>query len=306
MAADVIEGAIGEAQRRGALSDRDVSESVDHFARTVRSVCETWGLTAEGWFDGGAGIPTLAVTSVDGMTGVLKIAQPGQLDVPARVMAYANGLGYARVLAWDADRGALLTERLGRTLWVETPMLVEQGPLIVALLRDAWRVPLDRGGASTGKAAGLLTILADLGPRYGTEHPQAVSRAIRHAHQLAVSERPEVVCHGDPHPGNVLRRGSGWALIDPDGFVGERSYDVGVVLRDACREIAAAELSLAGSGADLLGRECQRLAELAGVDPDRVWRWAFVERVTTGLYLRWFGHVEESTSFLDTAVILAG
>ena len=34
------------------------------------------------------------------------------------------------------------------------------------------------------------------------------------------------------------------------------------------------------------------------------WRWAFVERVTTGLYLRWFGHVAESTRFLQSAEIL--
>lgn len=82
------------------------------------------------------------------------------------------------------------------------------------------------------------------------------------------------------------------------------SYDIGVVLRDACAEIAAAESSVPGSGAAMLRHECQRLAELADVDPGRAWRWAFVERVTTGLYLRWHGHTAESATFLDTAVML--
>jgi streptomycin 6-kinase len=303
---DVIEGAITEARRRQAISDRDVSGSVEHFARSVRPVCDKWRLTAEGWLDGGAGTPTLAVTTSDGTSGVLKIAEPGSLDVAARVMESADGRGYARVLSWDADHGALLTERLGAGLRAEAPTLSEQGPVIVSLLYDAWRVPLDRGEPFDGKAAGLLRILADLAPRYGARHPLAIATATRYAEELMRSERPEVVCHGDPHAGNVLRRGSDWALIDPDGFVGERSYDLGVVLRDASGEIAAADVSVPGSGAAMLWHECQRLAELSDVEPGRVWRWAFVERVTTGLYLRWHGYPGESSTFLDTAVMLAG
>lgn len=302
----MIEAAIVEARRRQARSDRDLSGSVEHFARSVRAVCGQWELTAERWLDGGAWTPTLAVTRSDGIRGVLKIAEPGSLDVAARVMTSADGRGYARVLAWDAGRGALLTERLGSSLWDEAPGLGKQGPLIVSLLRDAWRVPLSCGKPYDGKADGLLAILADLGPRYGTAHPRAISQAVQFAEELASSERPEVVCHGDPHAGNVLRRDPGWALIDPDGFVGERSYDVGVVLRDACREIANAEASTPGSGAAMLRHECQRLAGMADVDAERVWRWAFVERVTTGLYLRWHGYPEAAATFLDTAELLGG
>ena len=51
----------------------------------------------------------------------------------------------------------------------------------------------------------------------------------------------------------------------------------------------------------MLRQECLRLAALAEVDPERVWRWAFVERVTTGLYLRWHGYPDEAATFLDTA-----
>ena len=105
-----------------------------------------------------------------------------------------------------------------------------------------------------------LQILADLGPRYGSDLGEAIGWATGYARELADTERPEVVCHGDPHAGNVLRRGSGWALIDPDGFVGERAYDLGVVLRDACDEFAAAEAAGAGAaggaGEALLRERC--------------------------------------------------
>ena len=305
MTPDAIEDAIAEAKRRLAISDRNVSASVEHFVGSVRAVCHDWRLTAERWLDGGVGTPTLAVTREDGTAGVLKIAEPGSLDTSARVMGAAHGHGYARVLAWDASRGALLTERLGHALWAEAPTVARQAQLIVPLLRDAWRVSLGYGSPFEGKASGLLAILADLGPRYGHQHPDVLAQATRYATELAASERPEVVCHGDPHAGNVLRSGSGWALIDPDGFIGERAYDLGVVLRDACGEIVAAEASERGSGVTLLREGCRRLAELTDADPERVWRWAFVERVTTALYLRWYGHAEESATFLDTAAILA-
>ena len=139
----------------------------------------------------------------------------------------------------------------------------------------------------------------------GPKHPDALVLAQRYASEWAATERPEVVCDGDPHPGNVLRREAGWALIDPDGIVGERADDLGVVLRDACGEIVLTEASEPGSGTHVSAWACRQLADLANADPDRVWRWGFVERVTTGLYLRWFGYAGGSATFLDTAAKLA-
>jgi streptomycin 6-kinase len=303
--ADPIEGALTEAERRLAISDRDLSASVAHFVSQLRHVCAEWGLTPVEWFPGGAGTPTLAVTRQDGTAAVLKVAEPGVLDAAARVMAAATGHGYAEVLRWDPHRGALLTERLGHDLWTEAPTLMKQSQVTVTLLSQAWCVPLDRGSPFQGKASRLLAILADLGPRYGAEHRDALALATHYATGLASTERPEVVCHGDPHAGNVLRRGSGWALVDPDGFVGERTYDLGVILRDACREIMALESVRPRSGIALLHAACRSVAEATGVNPERVWRWAFVERVTTGLYLRWFGRMEESVGFLETATLVA-
>ncbi|MEO9151256.1 MAG: aminoglycoside phosphotransferase family protein [Lapillicoccus sp.] len=306
MGEDVVEDAIAEARRRQSISDRDVSAASAHFARTLAPLCHDRGWTPQSWFAGGVGPPALVVTRADGTAAVLKIAAPGDLDVQARVMVAAAGRGYARVLDWDASRGALLTERLGDTLWNETTPVEAQAMVILPVLRQSWGVPLTAGSPFVGKAAGLLAVLADLGARYGAGHPDALAQAREYASELAGSERPEVVCHGDPHPGNVLRRGTGWALIDPDGFAGERAYDLGVVLRDACREIEGAEATATGSGGALLGEACRRLAALAAVDPERVWRWAYVERVTTGLYLQWHGCADEAARFLATADVLLG
>ena len=290
MTRDPIADALTEAERRGSISDRDLSESVHHFGTTVRLVCREWELTVERWLAGGAGTPPLAVRRADGSAAVLKIETPGAQDAAVRVMEAGDGHGYARVLAWEAGCGALLLERLGHDLRSEAPTLGQQGQVLVPLLQEAWRVPLACGRPFESKASGLSRILADLGPRYGDRYEDVLRAATAYARELATSEQGEVVCHGDPHAGNVLRRGAGWALIDPDGFVGERAYDLGVVIRDACREIEEAEASQPGAALPMLHAECRRVAGLANVDPERVWKWGFVERVTTGLYLRWFGH----------------
>lgn len=53
-----------------------------------------------------------------------------------------------------------------------------------------------------------------------------------------------VVVHGDPHPANALavpsaRAGAetGYVFVDRDGFVADRSYDLGVAMRDFCPAI---------------------------------------------------------------------
>ena len=80
MSADVIEAAIAQARRRAAASDRDLQPATDNYARQLIALCRDWRLTAYRWFDGGAGMPTVAVTAPDGISGVLKLAAPGELD----------------------------------------------------------------------------------------------------------------------------------------------------------------------------------------------------------------------------------
>ncbi|MFT4296394.1 MAG: aminoglycoside phosphotransferase family protein [Micropruina sp.] len=305
MPGDVIGAAIAEAERRRSASDRDLTAEVAHYTQVLPAICADWRLEPLRWLPGGVNPPPLEVRRADGAAAVLKLQPPGAQDVVAAVLRSAGGDGYVRVLDWDAGRGALLTERLGGSLWGVRRDLAGQARVIVPLLRRAWLLPVEVGSPFESKASGLRGILDELGPRYGEAAPAALELAAGYAEHLAASERAEVVCHGDPHAGNVLRRGEGWALIDPDGFVGERAYDLGVVLRDACLEFTEAEARRPGSGVELLWDGCQVLADLAEVASERVWRWGFVERVTTGLYLHWFGYPDEAVRFLGVAETIA-
>ena len=92
--------------------------------------------------------------------------------------------------------------------------------------------------------------------------------------------------HGDPHPGNLLavrapRPGAdtGYVFVDPDGFVADRAYDLGVALRDWSSTLLGPDARTVAEG------YCAVLAEHTGVDAQRIWEWGFLERVSTGLYL---------------------
>ena len=116
----------------------------------------------------------------------------------------------------------------------------------------------------------------------------------------------DVLCHGDPHAGNALRAQGipRYRFIDPEGFRCEPEYDVGVVLRDFSRQLLAiGDLRQAQSLHEQLLREA---TTATGTDVLRTREWAFVERVTTGLYLRWFDDLEAARTFLDSAMLLLG
>ena len=89
-------------------------------------------------------------------------------------------------------------------------------------------------------------------------------------------------------------------FVDPDGFVADPAYDLGVVLRDWCPEL------LAGDASKLAGRYCRLLAARSGIDPAAIDEWGFLkERVSSGLHILELGMSDLARPFLETAEQLA-
>ncbi len=108
------------------------------------------------------------------------------------------------------------------------------------------------------------------------------------AERRAVAFDPErcVVVHGDAAAANVLRvlapregAKSGYVFVDPDGFLGDPTYDLGVALRDWCPQL------LAGDASALARGYCRLMATRTGMEEAAIWEWGFLERMSTGLYL---------------------
>jgi streptomycin 6-kinase len=201
------------------------------------------------------------------------------------------------VLEFDESRRAMVQELLGRPLSVLGLPVRTQIEVISTTLVGAWRsvpagIPL-RTGAQQAQWLGesIRREWTQLGRPCGEEtleRAELFARRRRDAFDASTS----VLIHGDAHPANVLEaaRGDapadGFKLVDPDGMLSERAHDLAIPLRDWSHDL------LAGNTVALGLEWCSRLGEQAGVAVGPIWEWAFLERVSTGLFMTRLGDVQ--------------
>jgi streptomycin 6-kinase len=246
----------------------------------------------------------------DGLDVVLKLGLPDpDFTDEAGTLARAGGRGYVQLLAHDDERHAMLLEALGPSMSKLELAPEFQLETLCHLLRQAWEVPRavpEVSAPPKDKASGLHQMVAQLWEDLPTPcSEQVLSQALLFATRRAAAFEPDrcVVVHGDAAAANALqvlgpRKGAetGFVFVDPDGFIGDPAYDLGVALRDWNAQLLASDdpLSLARS-------YCRVLAGGSGVDEQAIWEWGFLERVSTGLYVLSLGADEQGQAHLDTA-----
>jgi streptomycin 6-kinase len=277
----------------------------------VNELERRWAFTTGAPLTGGTAAYVARARTADGRDAVLKVTVPAWDDSnQARTIAAADGRGYVRLLAYDLDHSAMLQEALG-------PSLADAGrppeqviATLCATLREAWKVPREAVEPRPEKAAALAEMVERVWTALDQPLPRhVVDRALTFADRRArASDTAEpVVVHGDPHPANLLhvpepREGaeSGYVFVDPDGFLADPAYDLGVVLRDWCPELLAA-----ADPVRTARRYCHLLAKGAGVDETAIWEWGFLERVSSALHILELGADDLAAPFLATAKLLA-
>jgi streptomycin 6-kinase len=272
-----------------------------------------WSVRVEESLAGGTGAYVAKATTHDGLAVVLKLGLPDpQFADEVGTIARARGRGYVQLLAHDSDRHAMLLEALGPSMPTLDLPPETQLETLSRLLQQAWQVPR----ASTGTfavARNKASLLDEFVGRVWQEldHPcseRVFAQALLYADRRAAAFDPDrcVVVHGDAAAANVLavrtpRPGAetGFVFVDPDGFIGDPAYDLGVALRDWCPQLLASADPL-----PLALRYCRLLADGSGVDEQAIWEWGFLERVSTGLYVRSLDSGDLGQSHLATAELL--
>lgn len=216
----------------------------------------------------------------DGTSAVIKLVVPRDGDAARReiaVLRATDGQGCARLLRHDANRGALLLERLGPSLHDLGLPIRRRHEILCAAAAQVWRAKPEAGlptGANKGHwlRKHITTSWEDL------DHPCS-ERAVDHALGCAArrvdahDDERAVLVHGDVHEWNALRASDGFKLVDPDGLRAEAEYDMGIVMREDPVPL------LHGDPRD----RARWLAHHAGLDATAIWEWGVVERVSTGL-----------------------
>jgi len=239
-----------------------------------------WSLTVGHRCDGATEAFVAEATLADGTAAVLKLHIPragGQASNEITVLRLAGGEGCARLLRADPARGALLLERLGRSLYELSLPVARRHEILCSAAAKVWRPAAGCGlptGADKGRwLAGFITTTWEELGRPCSE--RAVAYALACAAQRAGAHDDEraVLVHGDVHQWNALQAGSGFRLVDPDGLLAEAEYDLGILMCEDPVELMRGDPH----------RRARWLAARCGLDATAIWQWGVVERVSTGL-----------------------
>jgi streptomycin 6-kinase len=253
---------------------------VDDVPDVVSALERDWSLAVGSALDGATEAFVAHCTLADGTEAVLKLPlpRPGpDLANEVTVLRLAGGDGCVRLLRHDVSRGALLLERLGRSLFECGLPILRRHEILCATARRVWRPAPDCGlpsGADKGRW------LADFVTSEWEEldHPcteEAVDHALACAARRIAAHDDEtaVLVHGDVHQWNALEAVRGYRLVDPDGLLAEAEYDLGIVMREDPLELLRGD---PWQRAHWLARRCR-------LDATAIWEWGAVERVSTGL-----------------------
>ena len=272
-----------------------------------------WSVRVEESLAGGTAAYVARARADDGGSVIMKICVPDpNFGDEIGTLARARGRGYVQLFASDLGQHAMLLEDLGRPM-SRTELLPDmQIATLCQLLAQAWQVPKaasERFAIPHDKATALKKAVNRLW--IGLDQPcsqDVLAQTRRFADRRAAAFNGDrcVVVHGDAAPMNALqvmsaREGAetGFVFVDPDGFVGDPEYDLGVALRDWCEELLSSD-----DPTGLARHYCQLLATGSGLDEQAIWEWGYLERVSTGLYCLAIGANELGQPFLDTAELL--
>lgn len=280
---------------------------LDDLPEVVAALAERWGLDVGQPFTGGTAAYVTAATDRSGRPCVVKVGMPLDMDEDdafARsvlVHQLAAGRGCATLLDHDPSTPAMLLERLGPNLDDLGMALPELLDTIAATLQTFWRpLPADVAlPTGADKAMWLARYIAGSWDELGRPCDRSViDRALALCDRRAAAFDPAqaVLVHGDAHGWNTLAAGNGsFKFVDPEGVRSEPAHDLSVAMREYNEPL------LAGETARLVRERARLLAARCDVDPEAVWEWGFVERVSTGLANLHDFEGDDGMAFLEVA-----
>lgn len=253
------------------------------------------------------------VAHADGRNGeayVLKVDMPedlgGEFAKSMTALELAKGRGYARLYAYDPERKACLLERLGKPVNQLGYSVFEQIRIICTVLQETWEIPVSNADLSGGEEsiAWFRKFIWDSWEKLAHPCSEKVTEqafSFLKERERALDPAGFVLIHGDAHGGNTLREpsGGGFKLIDPDGILYEKAYDLGVLMREWVDEYEYEPLKK--------GKErCQYLHDLTKVSEKAIWEWGYLQTVSTALVALQTGQEETGRKMLRVAQGWAG
>lgn len=282
-------GAIGEAW----LANLD---------RLVSELEKMWRISVGDTLSGGTHAFVANADGEDGEKYVLKIDMPenfgGDFQNSIDALKLADGHGCVKLYAYDLERKACLLERLGKPINQLGYPVYAQLQIICSILQKVWESPVTNNRLKSGKesVAWFRRFIGEAWKRLKYPCSQSVIEqafCYLQAREEALKPDEFVLLHGDAHGGNTLKdsSGEGFKLIDPDGIVYEKAYDLGVLMREWIDEYEQEPIKK--------GKErCRELHNLTGVSEQAIWEWGYLQTISTAFVLLQAGQKETGEQML--------
>ncbi|MGW7528180.1 aminoglycoside phosphotransferase family protein [Streptomyces sp. NPDC054783] len=253
----------------------------------VDDLLRRWGCLPDGDVrHGGVGliVPVRRVASADAAVLKVSFPHPGNVHEPD-AFAVWRGRGAVLLHARDDERFALLLERAHATTLAQ-PADGDELLAVAGRINRRLAVPAPPGLPRLRERAGaweeqLRTDEVSLPHRLPR---RVVDAAVATVRELGRGQ-PDTLVHGDLHARNILRADrEPWLAVDPKGYAGDPAYDGGTLLK-----AYAADRATAGDLPKAVRRALDVFAEAAGLDRERVRRWAQLHAVQAAFHGRRHG-----------------
>ncbi|MGZ2356094.1 aminoglycoside phosphotransferase family protein [Streptomyces sp. 372A] len=268
----------------------------------VADLADAWACAPDGDVRHG-GVGVIVPVRRDGTPpAVLKVSfpHPGNDHEPDAFVAW-GGRGAVALYERDDARYAMLLERVSPVTLAEAA----DGDEVVAVAAGLGRrlaVPAPEGLPRLSERAGEWE---DGLRRDDAELAHALPRPVLDAALATVRElgrqQPDTLVHGDLHGRNILRaEREPWLAVDPKGYAGDPAYDVGALMKSHAYALAGAGAGPGtgpGTGPGPAGPDLRSAvhrivdvyAEAAGLERERVRRWAQLHAVQAAFWARRHG-----------------
>ncbi|MGC4045278.1 MAG: aminoglycoside phosphotransferase family protein [Armatimonas sp.] len=280
----------------------DGAKWLERLPALQEEIAAEWGLTVEPppWPLSYNWVAPAAMA--DGTPAVLKLGVPNsERTAEIETLRLWNGKGCARLLRADADRGAMLIEKIAPgTMLCEINDDDEQTRIASGVFQAVrYAAPLE---SAFPTIADWAKELDELRPQFdggfGLFPPELVEAAQGLYRELLTSQDAPVLLHGDLHHFNILLdKERGWLAIDPQGVIGEAEYECGALLRNyELSKRDRAEMKR------ITARRIDILAEILGYDKNRIIGWGLAQAVLSAW---WDWHEGLGSDWTSSMFVLA-